>query len=180
MSSSKASKASRAARLTTVIAGIQKHFLALASLMLGNQAISPAALIALLQADIVASNKATASRLQLTADANAAKQSHQTVDPLLRFLRAFVIGQFGDTEASAAILGDFAISPRKPRSTNVDVKAVAKAKAKATRVARNTLGAKQKAKVKGSVTVVQLEGSTAEAVPAPVANNAPAQAKPQG
>jgi hypothetical protein len=178
VSSSKASKASRAARINAVISGIQKHFASLASLMLGNKSISPTDLIALLTTDIVASNKATAARAQLATDVEAAKQSHQTVDPLLRFLRAFVIGQFGDTQASADILGDFGMSPRKPRPTNVDAKAVAKAKMQATRAARSTKGSKQKAKVKGSVSVVQLQGSTAGASPTPAASNAPAQTKP--
>ncbi|HEY3819504.1 MAG TPA: hypothetical protein VGL81_20180 [Polyangiaceae bacterium] len=178
MTTSKASKADRAARITTVVAGIQKHFLSLATLMLGNTSFSPAALIALLQGDIAASNKATATRSQLTTDVNAAKQSHQTVDPLLRFLRAFVIGQFGDTEASASILGDFDMSPRKPRPTNVDTKALAKVKNAATRVARNTMGPKAKAKVKGVVPAVQPTGSATVTAPAtPVAGNAPAPAK---
>ena len=77
----KSSKISRAARITAIVAGIQKHFLSQASLQLGNTSFGPAALIALLQADINLSNKATASRAQLSTDVEAAKQSHQTVDP---------------------------------------------------------------------------------------------------
>jgi len=178
MTASKDSKASRAARITTVVAGIQKHFLGLAALMLGNSSFTPAALISLLQGDIAASNKATATRSQLTTDVAAAKQSHQTVDPLLRFLRAFVIGQFGDTEASASILGDFDMTPRKPRSTDVDAKAQAKAQAKATRVARSTTGPKAKAKVKGVVPAAEPTGNATVTAPAtPVASNAPAPAK---
>jgi hypothetical protein len=178
MTTSKQSKASRAARITTVVAGIQKHFLSLVTMMLGNTSFTPAALITLLQGDIAASNKATATRSQLTTDVDAAKQSHQTVDPLLRFLRAFVIGQFGDTEASASILGDFAMAPRKARSTNVDAKAQAKAQAKATRVARNTMGPKEKAKVKGVVPAAQPTGNATVTAPAtPVASTAPAPAK---
>ena len=178
MTTSKQSKASRAVRITAAVAGIQKHFLSLATLVLGNASFSPAALISLFQGDIAASNKATATRSQLTTDVAAAKQSHQTVDPLLRFLRSFVIGQFGDTEASASILGDFAMSPRKPRSTDVDAKAQAKAQAQATRVARNTMGPKAKAKVKGVVPAAQPTGSaTVTATATPVASTAPAPAK---
>src|SRR5262249_30982685 len=146
MSSSRSSKASRAARINAAIAGIQKHFATLALLMLGNESISPADLIALLLGDVVASNEATAARAQLTAAADSAKQSHRRVDPLLRFLRGLVISRFGDSEASAAILADFGLSPRRSRPTSVDVKAVAKAKMLATRKARGTKGPRQKAK----------------------------------
>lgn len=172
---SKTSKVSRAARITTVVAGIQKHFSGMATLMLNNTSINTAAFVSQLQADIALSNKATATRAQLTTDVNAANQSHATVDPLLRFLRALVIGQFGDTDASASILADFAMSPRKPPSTNVDAKAQAKAQAAATRVARGTKGPKQKAKVKGVVPAAQPTGSATEAAPAtPAASTAPA------
>jgi hypothetical protein len=165
--SSKTSKVSRAARITAIVAGIQKHFLSQASLQLGNTSFSPAALIALLQADISLSNKATASRAQWTTDVDAAKTSHQTVDPLLRFINALVISQFGDTEASASILGDFGMSPRKVPVKSAEVKAEAVVKLRATRVARGTTGPKAKAKITGVVPAAPpTTGGTA--VPAPV------------
>jgi hypothetical protein len=165
--SSKTSKVSRAARITAIVAGIQKHFSGQASLQLGNTSFSPAALIALLQGDITLSNKATASRAQLTTDVEAANQSHQTVDPLLRFINALVISQFGDTEASASILGDFGMSPRKVPVKSAEVKAEAAVKLRATRVARGTTGPKQKAKITGVVPAAPpITG--AAVVPAPV------------
>jgi hypothetical protein len=172
---SKTSKISRAARITTVVAGIQKHFSGMATLMLNNTSINTAAFVSQLQADIALSNKATATRAQLTTDVNAANQSHATVDPLLRFLRALVIGQFGDTDASASILADFAMAPRKTPSTSTATKAQAAAQAKATRVARGTAGPKQKAKIKGVVPAAEPTGSAAVTIPAtPAASNAPA------
>lgn len=178
--SSKTSKISRAARITAVVAGIQKHFLSQASLQLGNTSFSPAALIALLQADINLSNKATASRAQLTTDVEAAKQSHQTVDPLLRFINALVISQFGDTESSASTLADFGMSPRKVPVKSAAVKAEAVVKLRATREARGTTGPKQRSRIKGVVPAnpPSTGGATVAAPATPAASTAPAPVKP--
>jgi hypothetical protein len=165
--SSKTSKVSRAARITALVAGIQKHFLSQASLVLGNTSYSPAALIALLQADISLSNKATASRAQWATDLQAANQSHQTVDPLLRFIDALIISQFGDTESSASILADFGKSPRKVPVISAATKAEAAVKMRATRAARGTTGPKAKAKITGVVPAAP-PTTGAAAVPAPV------------
>ncbi len=174
--SSKTSKSSRASRINAMAAGIQKHFSNLAALQLGNASYTPAALVTLLQSDITLSNKATASRAQLTTDVQAAKASHATVDPLLRFLHAFVVGQFGDGQSSATILADFGLSPRKVPVKSADAKAKAAAQSKATRVARGTLGPKEKSKVKGVVPAEPpTTGGTAAAAPAtPPAGNAAA------
>jgi hypothetical protein len=154
--SSHDSKSARASRINAMIAGIQKRFSSHATLQLGNASYSPAALVSLLQADIALSNKATASRAQLTTDVQAAKASHATVDPLLRFLKAFVTGQFGDGESSASILAEFGLSPRKVPVKSAETKAKAVVRSKATRVARGTMGPKARSKVKGVVPPAEL------------------------
>jgi hypothetical protein len=177
--SSKTSKVSRQARIQKVISGIQKYFLNQTALTLGGVSTPPTDLIKLLQSDIDASNAATATRALLTTDVQAERNSHQKVDPVLRFIKSFVMGQFGDTSDSAHKLEDFGYSPRKPRVTKVQVKAVAADKARATRVVRHTMGPKQKAKVKGTVAVApSTDAATTKAPATPAATAAPAPAKP--
>ena len=176
MGTSKQSKVTRQARINAAISGIQKHFLNQTALTLGSVSYPPADLIKSFQADIAASNVATASRSQLATDVKAELDSHQKVDPLLRFLKSFVMGHFGDTQNAASTLADFGYTPHKPRSTNVDVKAAAAGKMRATRVARHTMGPKQKAKVKGTIaTAPSNDVAPAKAPPAPAAVPAPAK-----
>ena len=177
MGTSKQSKVTRQAGINKVISGIQKYFLNQTALTLGGVSYPPADLIKSFQADIAASNVATASRSQLTTDVKAERDSHQKVDPLLRFLKSFVMGQFGDTQNAASKLADFGYTPHKPRSTNVEVKAVAADKMRATRAARSTMGSKQKAKVKGTIAAAPSNDvAPVKAPPTPAA--APAPAKP--
>jgi len=88
-------------------------------------------------------------------------------------------------------LADFGLTARKVRVITPEQKAVAAAKAKATREARGTKGKVQKKAVKGAVTarlvVTPLAGSQAPAqatapaaAPAPVAATAPAAAPAGG
>ncbi|HEY8039212.1 MAG TPA: hypothetical protein VIF15_05430, partial [Polyangiaceae bacterium] len=70
--------------------------------------------------------------------------------PVLRYLKTFVVTQFGDTQDSGPKLEIFGFTPRKARTTTVKTKAAAAEKVVATRKARNTMGPKQKAKIKGT------------------------------
>ena len=149
MSQAKTSKSSRQSRITQVISGLQAYFLQ-ATLTLGGVTYATADLIKLLQGDIDAASATALPRAQLKAAVKAEHDSHQKVDPLLRFIKAFVIAQFGDSEDAAPKLAAFGYSPRKARVTKAVDKAQAAAKAKATRTARNTLGPKAKAKIKGA------------------------------
>ncbi len=149
MSQAKTSKSSRQVRITKVIAGLEACF-ANAQLTLGGVIYATADLIKLLQGDIDASSATALPRAQLTAAVKAEHDSHQKVDPLLRFIKSFVIAQFGDSEDAAPKLVAFGYTPRKARPKNVAVKAEAAAKAKATRTARNTVGPKAKSRIKGT------------------------------
>jgi len=178
--SNKSSKVSRQARIQKVIAGIQKHFLNLnqTALMLGGVSYPPTDVTKLLQADIDASNRATATRAQLTSDVKAERDSHHTVDPLLRFIRSYVVGLHGDTENAATVLADFGFSPRKVPTKSAEVKAEAAGKMRATRAARMTMGARQKAKVKGVVAPQPSTDGAATKAPEPPAANPPVAPKP--
>jgi len=65
-------------------------------------------------------------------------------------LRTYILGSYGT--AALQMLQDFGFTPPKPRGgkKTASTKAQAVVQAKATRVARHTMGKRQKAKIKGT------------------------------
>jgi hypothetical protein len=95
----------------------------------------------------------------------------------LHALEAFIRLTFG---ANATALADFSLEPPKARTPlTAEQKAVAKAKAQATRDARGPTTAKAKKAIKGNVsaTLVVTPNAPATATPAPAAPAAPAPTK---
>jgi len=84
-------------------------------------------------------------------------------------LEAWVVQEFGAGSQQAL---DFGFAPPKKAVLTVEEKAQAKARSKATRIARNTMGSQQKKLVKGTMVVL-----TAPAAPA---NSTLAGASPAG
>jgi hypothetical protein len=131
-----------------------------------------------LRKDVEAAKAVTKARL---ADEKAQTPSLRTFEAaLVTFVRA----AFG---SSPDVLADFGLHPPKVRAPlTVEAKTAAAAKRKATRAARHTQGAKQKAKVKGAVTGIIVTpvtapplGTTAAAGPsAPAVTAAGATASP--
>jgi hypothetical protein len=143
-------KVTRLARLNQAIAGIQQFFMALSAVVLGGKSYTPAALVALFQSATAAINQSSNKKAEYLATVQSERDVLAGVVPVLRYLKSFVVTQFGDTQDAAQKLEVFGFTPRKPRPKNVKVKAAAVEKVAATRKARNTMGKKQKAKIKGS------------------------------
>jgi hypothetical protein len=135
-----------------VLAGIQKHFSAVASVTFGNATFTPAQIEASFQTLIdlrTAVNDArTATQAKLATEAAQAP-------PLSRQLSAFVAyvkATFGETPD---VLADFGLKPKKVATPlTIEQKATASARRAATRAARHTMGSRQKADVKGTVTTI--------------------------
>ena len=180
MSTSNTTKVTRQARIGQVISGIQKNLSQMPAITLSGTSYTPATLIATLQKGIDTSKTSVNSKAKWIADVQVERNTYAEIGPVLRFIKAFVIAQFGDTQSSAQKLEDFGLSPRKARSKNVAVKADAATKGRATRVARATKGKKQKAKIKGTPVAAPPAGGTTTKEPAPTASTAPAQVKPTG
>jgi hypothetical protein len=93
--------------------------------------------------------------------------------PALRTLMDAYVTYVKATVGSAVDLADFGLTPKKvPTPPTVEAKAAAAVKRASTRVARGTMGSKQKLKVKGnvvgiSVTPVEAETVVAKAPTAP-------------
>jgi hypothetical protein len=158
-------KVTRLARLNQAIAGIQQFFMNLSTIVLGAKNYTPAELVALLQSAVAAITQSSNKKAEYQATVQAERNAIAQVAPVLRYLKSYVITQFGDTQDAAQKLEVFGFTPRKPRSTNVQTKAAAAEKVVATRKARNTMGKKQKAKIHGNTTAQPATGGTAAAPP---------------
>jgi hypothetical protein len=150
MTATDPNKPTRKSRLRLIIAGVQKQY-PTGSLLLAGQTLTTSQLVQLIQQDIDASDAADKAHADWISQVQVERNSHQKVDPVLRALRSQVLAQFGDTKDAASTLATFGYSPRKVTPVPSDTKADAAAKGRATRAARHTMGKKQKASVKGTV-----------------------------
>jgi hypothetical protein len=178
MSTSNQTKVTRQVRIAQVIAGIQKHFASLPSITLGKANYTPAALGERLQSALSTIKQTSNAKAAWLAEVQTERNTLAEIGPVLRYIKAFVIAQFGDTQDSSNVLEDFGFTPRKARPKNVAVKAEAAVKVRATRVARSTKGKKQKATIKGTPAAKPPQGDSVATGPAPAANTAPAPIKP--
>ena len=124
--------------------GIGKHFQNVSSLTLGGTPITPAALQAMIQAELDAMAASGKLRADLSVQIGVEHDAHDAVEPLLRSLKAYVFAMFGDTAAASVALEAFGYKPRKSSKKTLEQKVEAQAKTKATRAARQPVGSKKK------------------------------------
>ncbi len=175
---SKNNKPKAKAQDAKVQSGIDAHLASMPSIVLSGQTYTPAQLKAVYQADsaaIDASDAAHKTWQQKVLDERATNAATAKVN---RALRSFVLGYFG--EDAVAILGDFGFSAPKPKTAaSVATKALAVAKATATKKARGVQGSVQKKGVTGGVTTVVLtQTPTGAKVVAGGAGSTPAEGSP--
>jgi hypothetical protein len=153
-----------------LIDGINKHSQTIPSLVFGGTSNPTTAIIAVLQARIATANAALSTRATwqsaVKADLDERAKTKTYVSGLRQALQLAFAGSIDG-------LADFGLKPRKQRAVRTpEEKAAAVAKAKATRAARHTMGAKQKAKVKGTapqaVPATPPSPATAPSAPKPV------------
>jgi len=178
MSTSNQNKVTRQVRIGQVIAGIEKYFMSLPAINLGGTSYTPAALVEKLQEGLSAIKQTSTAKAAWLAEVQTERDTLDELRPLLRYIKASVVAQFGDTQDSSQKLEDFGFTPRKARSKNVAVKTEAADKGRATRKARGTMGKKEKSKIKGTVAPQPPTGGPATTGPAPTASPAPAPVKP--
>jgi hypothetical protein len=139
-----------------VIVGIKKDLQNVSSLPLASSTYTMAALVQLIQSRIDAANAVVNARAQWV-DASATYETLNTkVTEVVRGLRQYVINVYGQ---NSPVLADFGFTAPKRAPLTPEQQVARAAKADATRKARGTLGKKQKAKIKGTVT------ATAPAIP---------------
>jgi hypothetical protein len=147
-----------------IIAGVTKNLQnAQTPLTLGGQSFTPASLIAFFQSRIDAANQIAAAKAQWIDLTTKYATLDATADLVARGLKQYVMNANG---AASPVLADFGFTVPKRTPLTVEQQTQAIAKRKATRKARNTLGKKQKAGIKGNVTGVNVTPITEPAAPA--------------
>ena len=157
-------------------AGMQKHF-PNGQLTFGNAVHTTESIVEAIQGLVDAYSAVNAANAT-AKDALAARRAKQTnVEPVIRDLVVFLRATFRDATSQ---LGDFGLQAPKARTPiSTDTRVVARAKAKATRIARGTTSKKQKLAVHGDVTGVLVTPITSSGpAPSPAQAPAPAPAGP--
>jgi hypothetical protein len=163
----KTSKTDELAKLRKAISGINKHLLAVATLLLAGQSITPAALVQLFQAYVDLAAAIDTARAKVQALLAQEKLMGVNVHLLLQALHAFIVAQYGNQ--AAEMLADFGFAPKKATQLTAEQKAAAAAKRTATRKARHTMGSKQKKDIHGAPAPAPAPAATPAPEPAPAA-----------
>jgi hypothetical protein len=155
----------------SLIDGFLKHAATLVTLLVAGSTVKTSELVAVLQARIAAIKLALSTKAAFMAAVAAAHAEIANTAKLVSGARqALKVAFAGQVDT----LADFGLKPPKPRTPlTAEQKAEAVAKAQATRKARHTMGAKEKAKITG-VTAAAAAAVAAAAVPPP----APTQGQP--
>jgi hypothetical protein len=143
-------KATRQNQLRQLMAGIDKHFPNVTSVTLGGVDVPLTQLKALFQGDVDTSDASVQAKANLATVVQKERTTHVSIGRTLRLFKSYVVTHFGDTNDASSVLSDFGLKPRTPATPTVATKAEAAEKRAATRVARHTMGPKQKAKIKGA------------------------------
>ncbi len=144
------SKNRQLALVKQLITGTKKHFTDGSSkLSVGGATFTVTDLTQFLQNFVDQRDAVETSRAAAQAKLDAERALATSSNAVINAFIALVRGMFGK---SADVLADFGLSPPKARAPQTaEQKAVAAAKRKATRAARNTMGKNQKKSVKGAV-----------------------------
>jgi hypothetical protein len=147
----KHSKADRVDRNRQVIAGMQKHYASAPSIVLDGVSHTLADIVKVLQAPIDTADVATTTASAFHKAVAADKAARAASDVMYRSLRAFLVNLY---KTSPEVLADFGITLPSRQAPDAATTAAAVVKRGATRVARHTLGKRQKAGIKGQVAPV--------------------------
>jgi hypothetical protein len=155
-----------------LIAGLGKHASTVPSFVVGNTTYKPADLVSIIQTRITAADTTLSTRATwqnaLQAERDARARTRAVVSGLKQTLQVMFAGSLDS-------LADFGLAPPKPRVITPEKKALAAAKAKATREARHTMGKNQKKDIKGTVPAPATPSSGTAPAPTPAPASASAQ-----
>jgi len=155
-----------------LIDGLNKHAQTIASLVIAGATMTTKDIIEHLQARIDSAKGAQTTRATWQNAVKSDKDERAKSRGLLSGVKQALLVAFA---GQIDTLADFGLNPRKPRVLSPEQKTIAATKARATRAARHTMGKKQKAAVKGTVSPAAPAPAVTPA-PAPVPALAPAPA----
>jgi hypothetical protein len=147
------------AELEGLAAGIQKN-LATFTFIVGGVAYSGAQALAFVQSAIASEAAISTARAALHEAIVTNKTFLAGNAPTLKALRSMIALMYANDSTS---LNDFAMEPKKKRTPmSAETLVLRAAKSRATRVERKTMGKRQRAAIKGTVTGVVIEPVTTE------------------
>lgn len=160
-----------------LIDGFTKHSATLSTLVIGGASYKTTDVITIVQGLVNSAKAVVSSKATWQAAVAADKAERAKQKTFLSGVRQSLLVAFG---GSIDVLADFGLAPHKARTAPTpEQKQAAAAKAKATRVARHTMGKKQKAGVKGDVTGITVTVNSASASqPSGDVTKVPTQASP--
>jgi hypothetical protein len=161
------SKAIRSDRNRKAIDGVRKHYASSPMVILDGVSLAPDDIVKALQGSIDAADATTAVTALFHKTVDAEQTAHAAADAVYLGLKTLVTSQFKTAPDTMAEFG-FTLQPRQVPDAATAAAAVEKRRA--TRVARHTMGKRQKANVKGTVTAP-------DTAPAPTPIATPTSAK---
>ncbi len=162
------------AAIAKVIAGVTQVFPPKTSINVGGAVLTPAQIVAKLQAIVAEHQAVLDARLALQNKLEAVRANQVTDHEFVMQLHAAIVGLLGRKNPQ---LQQFGYTPMKPRTTTATKNVAAAAKREKTRQMRNTMGKKQKLAVRAltapDVVISNGEATIASsAAPAPEASTA--------
>jgi multidrug efflux system membrane fusion protein len=171
MSNDKPNRTTTQAKDQQQIQGINADMKSMSTLYLGGTTYTPKSLVALIQSRIDQANEVATAKAAWQSAGKAYTSLSATVNVVEHDLKQLVISTYG---AQSPKLADFGYTPRKKVVRTTEDKTEAVAKAKATRVARGTVGPKKKLTIKGTVPApAPATGATPQVETAPAVAPAP-------
>lgn len=141
----KTNKAARQNADRKIVAAIQKHISG--AVTLEGVSYTPSQLAKVFQDGIDTADATDAAKKQYAAAVAAEQEDRATLTGVETALRSYLAATYGQASTTFA---DFGFTPKKVRAVNASTKAAAVEKRNATRKARNTMGSREKLKVKGA------------------------------
>jgi hypothetical protein len=152
MSNKSDSKTTTLTRDQALLTGIPKR-MGSAQFLVNEQMLTAAQVVTLLQTRVMAATNAATSQAAYHAAVKAADNTLRSSAATVSGIVETIYVAFGE---DAAALADFGLPVRKKAVLTPAQRIAAAAKARATRAARHTMGAKQKAAVTGNVAGVDI------------------------
>ena len=144
----------------TLIDGLGKHEAAIPSMVIAGQLLTTKDVVAVVQSRVDACAAAISTKSAWLAALEAEAGRLARTDAFISGVKKCLLVAF---DGRSDALADFGLTPRKPRVDSPDMKLAAAAKARATRVARHTMGPRQKKAITGDAASAQVISTTAPA-----------------
>ena len=141
------SKADRSDRNRKALAGIRKHYASVPTMVLYGISYARTDIEKAFQGAIDAADATSAATALFHKTVDAERTANASADAVFGGLKTFVTLQF---KTLPDVMADFGFTPPSRQVPDVATKAAAAEKRLATRVARHTMGTRQKAKVTGT------------------------------